>query len=41
MSKTGALSPQVQAIVAADMGLGPVNRDTKVDAKVADHGAPA
>lgn len=41
MSKTGALSPQVQAIVAADMGLGPVNRNTKVDAKVADHGAPA
>lgn len=32
-----ALSPEMQAIVATDMGLGPVNRNTKVDAKVAEN----
>lgn len=31
------LSPGVQAIVATEMGLGPVNRNTNVDAKVAEN----
>jgi putative spermidine/putrescine transport system substrate-binding protein len=32
-----ALSEEMQAIVATDMGLGPVNKKTKVDAKVAEN----